>query len=213
VRNAVKGLIVELTGGIGSGKTAAANMFAERGAVLVDADAIAHELTVPGGAAMQAIEAEFGREVIAGSGALDRAAMRRLAFGDVSARARLEKILHPMIRKESEARVAAALSSSSAYVVLVIPLLVESGQAGSRGGRTLVVDCPESLQVERVMARNGLKADEVKAIMKAQASRTARLAVADDVILNDKGLAELREQVAVLHVKYSTLADKIGNGG
>lgn len=209
----MKGLIVELTGGIGSGKTAAADMFAELGAVLVDADAIAHELTVPGGAAMPAIEAEFGRKVIAESGALDRAAMRRLAFGDVSARARLEKILHPMIRKESEARVAAALLSSSAYVVLVIPLLVESGQARSRGGRTLVVDCPEPLQVERVMSRNGLKADEVKAIMKAQASRTARLAVADDVILNDRGLEELREQVAALHVKYSSLADKIRIGG
>jgi len=213
VRNTVKGLIVELTGGIGSGKTAAADMFAVRGAVLVDADAIAHELTVPGGAAMPAIEAEFGREVIAESGALDRAAMRRLAFGDVSARARLERILHPMIRNESEARVAAALNSAATYVVLVIPLLVESGQARSRGGRTLVVDCPESLQVERVMARNGLRADEVEAIMQAQASRAARLAVADDVILNDRGLEELREQVAALHVKYSTLADKIRNGG
>ncbi len=213
MQGAVKRLVVALTGGIGSGKTAAAEMFAQHGAAVVDVDQVAHELTAPGGMAMPAIEAAFGSDVIAADGSLDRAAMRRMVFADASARARLEVILHPMIRSASDARVEAALVAGAPYVILGIPLLVESRRVHDRSDRVLVVDCPEALQVARVTARSGITADEVAAIMAAQASRAERLAVADDVIVNDGDLARLQEQVAVLHVKYCSIVDKIRAGG
>ncbi len=202
--------VVGLTGGIGSGKSTVADLFVGHGAALVDTDAIAHELTAVGGAAMPILLAEFGPEVATAEGAMDRAAMRRLAFADRSARARLEAILHPLIRQVSAERCRAA---ASPYVILAVPLLVESGTYRQRCDRILVVDCPESLQIERVMARSGMGADEVKAIMAAQASRPQRLAAADDVVVNDAGRRELGAQVDALDKKYlMLLAEKVKAG-
>lgn len=195
--------IVGLTGGIGCGKTAVAEEFAARGITVVDTDAIAHELTGPGGEAMPALAAAFGAGIARPDGGLDRAAMRRLAFADPAARARLEAILHPLIRQAAEDRCRAA---PSPYAILAVPLLVEAGDYRKRCDRVLVVDCDEQLQVERVMLRNGLSADEVRAIMAAQAGRAERLAAADDVVRNDGGLAELGPRVAELHGLYATLA-------
>jgi dephospho-CoA kinase len=195
--------LVGLTGGIGSGKSAAASLFEELGAAVVDTDAIAHELTAPGGAAIESIRNAFGDEVIDARGALDRAAVRRQVFADASAKARLEAILHPMIRAEADRRSAAARAP---YVVLVVPLLVESGGYRSRVRRVAVVDCPEEVQVARVMTRSGLSAEEARAIMAAQVSREQRLAVADDVIDNGGDLAALRPQVEALHRRYLEMA-------
>ncbi|WP_150429820.1 dephospho-CoA kinase [Dechloromonas sp. CZR5] len=206
----MSGYIVGLTGGIGSGKTTVADLFVAHGAQLVDTDAIAHELTAPDGAAMPALIAEFGADIATGTGALDRVAMRRCVFSDPSARGRLEAILHPLIRTLSAERCQAA---SSPYAVLAVPLLVESGSYRERCDRIVVVDCPESLQVDRVMARNGMAREEVLAIMAAQATRPQRLAVADDVVLNDEGHDKLVRQVAELHQKYLLLsAEKVKAG-
>lgn len=196
-------LIIGLTGGIGSGKSAAADCFAVLGAALVDTDRIAHQLTAPGGAAMAALEGAFGAGVIGPDGALNRPAMRALAFEDPAARERLEAILHPLIRVESERQCAAARTP---YVLLVVPLLIESGSFRQRVARVCVVDCPEEVQVARVMQRSGLQAEQVRAIMAVQASRAARLAAGDDVIDNSGSLRALQEQVGVLHQAYLALA-------
>jgi dephospho-CoA kinase len=209
----MKGLLVGLTGGIGSGKSAAADRFAQLGAAVIDADAIAHELTGCNGAAMPAIEQAFGAEVLATDGSLDRAAMRRLVFAAPARRVQLEAILHPMIRAASAQRCDAAWAASAPYVIMVVPLLVESENNQKRFHRIVVVDCPESLQIKRVMARNGLTEPEVKAIMAAQASRQQRLNAADDVIVNDADLGSLQAQVSALHVTYCLLADEIHSGG
>ncbi|HEX6733720.1 MAG TPA: dephospho-CoA kinase [Azonexus sp.] len=198
----MSGYVVGLTGGIGSGKSRVAELFVERGAALVDTDAIAHELTGPGGAAMPALQAEFGRQIADARGALDRTAMRQQVFADPHSRQRLEAILHPLIRQLSAERCRAA---TAPYVILAVPLLVESGTYRDRCNRILVVDCPEELQIARVMARNGLSADAVRAIMAAQATRAERLAVADDVVLNDGDLAALAAQVDTLNLKYLRL--------
>ena len=195
--------VVGLTGGIGSGKSAAADCFAAHGIAVVDTDAIAHRLTAAGGAAMPALIAEFGSEIANIDGALDRACMRRLVFADPEARGRLEGILHPMIREHAAADCRAA---TSPYVILAVPLLVESGTYRERCRRIVVVDCPESLQISRVMTRNGLPEAEVRAIMAAQATRAQRLAAADDVVTNDGDLAHLEAQVIELHRKYLQLA-------
>lgn len=202
--------VVGLTGGIGSGKSMVADLFVAQGAALVDTDAIAHELTGPGGNAMPALIAAFGPEVVRGDGAMDRAAMRRLVFADPSAKGRLEGILHPMIRQLSAER---CRSATCPYVILAVPLLVESGSYRERCDRILVVDCPESLQIERVMARNGMAEEEVRAIMAAQASRAQRLAIADDVVLNDGERTKIYPQVFALHQKYLLLsAEKVKAG-
>ena len=195
--------VVGLSGGIGSGKSAAAHLFAELGARVVDTDAIAHELTAPGGAAIEPIRSAFGRDTIAADGSLDRAAMRRLVFEDAAAKAQLEAILHPMIRIEADAR---CMQSTAPYVVLVVPLLVETAYYRGRLERVLVVDCDEETQVSRTVARSGIPAEQVRAIMAAQASRAQRLDVADDVIDNNGDLAQLREQVLRLHASYMTRA-------
>jgi dephospho-CoA kinase len=194
--------IVGLTGGIGSGKSAAAECFAALGAAIVDTDAIAHELTGPGGAAMAAIEAEFGKAVVAVDGRLDRALMRRLAFDDPGVRQRLEGILHPLIRAQAELRCHAALASGVPYVVLVVPLLVEAGDYRHRVDRVVVVDCDDEARIARVMARSGLTRAEVERIMGAQISREERLAAADDVIDNGGTLDDLARQVADLNHGY-----------
>ena len=144
---------VGLTGGIGSGKSVAARMFGELGAAVVDTDAIAHELTRPGGRAMAAIRRGFGAEYIAAGGGLDRARMRRLVFRDAGAKKRLEAILHPLIRRRSRARIAAARRP---YVLIVVPLLLETGAYSDLIDRVLVVDCDEERQIARAMARSGL---------------------------------------------------------
>jgi len=203
----VSTFVVGLTGGIGSGKSTVADLFVDRGAALVDTDAIAHQLTAVGGGAMPALIREFGAEVATATGALDRPAMRQRAFADPSARARLEAILHPLIRQVSAER---CQSAATPYVILAVPLLVESGTYRERCDRILVVDCPESLQVERVVARNGMSPAEVRAIMAAQVSRQQRLAAADDVVGNDGDRARLADQVDALHLKYLALsAEKV----
>ena len=198
--------VVGLTGGIGSGKSRVADLFVEHGAALVDTDVIAHELTGPGGGAMPELIAAFGSGIADGQGALDRAAMRQRVFAAPEERQRLEAILHPLIRRLADARCRAA---AAPYVILAVPLLIESGSYRQRCNRMLVVDCPEELQIARVMARNGLSADEVRAIMAAQATRQQRLAAADDVIANDSDLATLAQRVSALHDKYLVLLAEI----
>jgi dephospho-CoA kinase len=191
--------IVGLTGGIGSGKSAAAARFAERGAEVVDTDAIAHELTGPGGSAITTIATVFGPGILTADGALDRVAMRQRVFADPAERQRLEAILHPMIRAESDRRVAATLSD---YVILMVPLLVESGDYRQRVQRIAVVDCQRETQIQRVMARNGMSRDDVERILAVQASREQRLAVADDVIDNDGCLERMHARVDGLDAVY-----------
>jgi len=191
--------VVGLTGGIGSGKSLIANMFADRGASIVDTDQIAHALTGPNGAAMPDILAEFGAQMADSHGAMDRAKMRELVFREPAAKRRLEAILHPMIR---DATLAAAADASGDYVMLAIPLLVESGTWKQRVNRVLVIDCPEEIQVARVMARNGLAEDQVRAIIASQVPRAVRLAAADDVIDNGGRIEALTPQVDRLHGFY-----------
>jgi dephospho-CoA kinase len=194
--------VVGLTGGIGSGKTAAADEFGRLGAAVVDTDAIAHELTEPGGAALAGIEKLFGRTFLDAAGAMDRKKMRDHVFADPAAKRALEALLHPMIREQSARRIAAARAP---YVVHVVPLLIESPDYRSRVDRVLVIDAPEELQVERVRLRSGHSEAEVRTIVSAQATRAQRLAAADDVIENRGTIDALREQVAALHRKYLEL--------
>ena len=200
--------VVGLTGGIGSGKSAVARLFAERGITVVDTDAIAHALTAPGGAAMPAIRAEFGDEAADADGALERTAMRAMVFADPSARTRLEAILHPLIRSQSERQLAAD-PANAPYAILMVPLLVESGNYRKRVDRVAVVDCSETTQIDRVMRRNGLSRSDTERILEAQATRAERLAAADDVINNDGALAELPAQVERLHRHYLTLSRRL----
>ena len=194
---------VGLTGGIGCGKSTVADMFAALGAAIIDTDQIAHALTAPHGAAMPALLAEFGVEFATPEGALDRAKMRALVFSDGTARARLEAILHPRIR---DATAAAAAIATGDYVIFVVPLLIESGTWRERVTRVLAIDCPEALQVARVMSRSGLTEPQVRAIMAAQVTREQRRAAADDIIVNDDGLDALRPQVELLHAMYLSLS-------
>lgn len=197
------GLCVGLTGGIGSGKTSVSRLFAELGAGVVDTDEISHQLTAPNGAAMAAIRRAFGDEFVTANGALDRAAMRALIFTDHTAKTRLEAILHPMIRALALKAVA---QSDAPYVVLVVPLLLETGSYRKVVQRVLVVDCDERLQIARTMQRAALTEEQVRAIMTSQLSRTERLAEADDIIDNNDGLGDLRQQVKALHQAYLALA-------
>jgi dephospho-CoA kinase len=194
--------VVGLTGGIGSGKSAAADEFARLGASVVDTDAIAHELTQAGGAALPQIEQLFGSEFIR-EGRMDRQRMRQHVFADPAAKLTLEGLLHPLIREESRRRIAAA---TGPYAVHVVPLLIESADYRQRVDRVLVVDAPEAVQVARVHARSKLPEEEVRTIIRTQAAREARLAAADDVIDNAGSLEALRNQVAALHQKYLQLA-------
>lgn len=197
--------IVGLTGGIGSGKSTVADCFASLGVAVVDTDVIAHELTGANGAAMQDIRAAFGESVLLSDGGLDRAAMRRLVFSDASAKSRLEAIIHPLIRRESEVRCWSA--AGAPYVVLVVPLLIESDAYRERVDRILVVDCDEELQIARVAARSGLSDQEVRAIIATQASREQRLLAADDVLFNTAGRESLNDQVIALHQRYLKLTE------
>ena len=195
--------VVGLTGGIGSGKSAVADELARLGATVVDTDVIARELTDAGGAALPQIQSHFGQAFITPGGAMDRDAMRKRVFSDPAAKLALEKLLHPMIRAEADRRIAAARGP---YVVYVVPLLIETGGSRDRVQRILVVDAPESLQVERVRARSGLSDKEIRSIIAQQAARQTRLAAADDVIENSGSLDALRKQVAALDARYRKMA-------
>jgi dephospho-CoA kinase len=173
---------VGLTGGIGSGKSFVADRFAAHGVPIVDTDAIAHRITAAHGVAMPAIAREFGTSFVAADGSLDRARMRELVFSDETARRRLEAITHPLIRAETEREWQQA---AGPYVMVVVPLLIESGIWKKRVDRVLVVDCSVDTQIERVMRRNAFSRAQVLAIIARQATREARLAAADDVIVND----------------------------
>jgi dephospho-CoA kinase len=194
---------VGLTGGIASGKSSAAALFEELGAAVVDTDAIAHELTRPGTSAMAAIRDAFGPAYLAADGSLERAKMRQLVFSDPAAKAKLEAILHPLIRERARARIAAA---QQPYVIVVVPLLVETDAYRDLIERTLVVDCREELQVARAMQRSQLKESEVRAILAAQLPRTERLGRADDVVDNNGDIEALRQQIQKLHAKYLAFA-------
>lgn len=197
-------LRIGLTGGIGSGKSAVADLLAAQGAAIVDADALAHQLTAPGGLAMPALVQAFGAGICNAQGALDRTVMRDLAFRDPQARMQLESILHPLI---GAAMRDAASNAKGDYLVFVVPLLVEQlNRWRPQIDHLCVVDCPEALQIARVRARSGLTPETIAAILAAQATRAQRLAVADDVIDNSTDLQHLALQVEALHAKYAALA-------
>lgn len=191
--------VVGLTGGIGSGKSTVADLFAELGAAVIDTDAIAHQLTASGGAVLREIHAQFGNAVMQADGTLNRAALRRRIFSDAAARRQLEAIIHPRIKQQVEQALATV---TAPYALIVIPLLVETGGYREMLNRVLVVDCPEDMQVARVMARSGLSRDELSAILAVQASRDRRLAAADDVVVNTASIEALRDQVTALHRHY-----------
>lgn len=195
--------VVGLTGGIGCGKSAAADEFARLGAAVVDTDAIAHELTRSGGAAIADVRRLFGDRYIDSQGAMDRAGIRTLVFSDAAAKLRLERLLHPMIRAESERRIAAA---NAPYVVHVVPLLLESPDYRQRVARVLMVDCAPQEQVARVRRRSGLGDEEIRRIIDTQTPREERLAAADDVIDNSGSIDALHKQVGALHSRYLALA-------
>jgi len=198
-------LVIALTGGIGSGKSSVANILAELGAAVIDTDEIAHDLTAAGQPGARAIAQEFGAGYLDAGGALDRKRMRELVFSDAAAKQKLETLLHPMIRAEVAdriARVTAITSSRPPYIVLVVPLLIETGAYRKLAQRVLVVDSDEQQQVARVMRRSQLTPAAVAAIMANQASREERLRHADDIVRNDGDLATLRASVEALHQKY-----------
>lgn len=187
---------VGLTGGIGSGKSTVLQTLADMGATVVDADAISRAVTGPGGAAIEGIAQRFGTDFITADGALNRARMREHAYADPLARRQLEAIIHPLVGQESARQVRDAMAAGSRCVVFDIPLLVESGRWRAQVDRVMVIDCLPETQVARVVARSGLKADDVGAIMAAQATRAQRLAAADLVIWNEAlSLDELAAQV------------------
>jgi dephospho-CoA kinase len=194
---------VGLTGGIGSGKSTVAQFFQSLSVPIIDTDAISRALTAPGGAAINAIKNTLGPEFIASDSGLDRAKARQRVFSDPNVKRTLEEILHPMIRANVDSQIAA---SNAEYVVLDIPLLVESRAYHERIKRVVVVDCDEDLQIARTMSRSKLTIAEVKTIMAAQATRADRLRHADDIILNERGLDSLFQSVVVVDQRLRALA-------
>jgi dephospho-CoA kinase len=192
---------VGLTGGIASGKTTVARLFEALGVPVIDTDQLAREVVAPGQPLLTQIAKRFGAAVLQADGSLDRAALRAIVFSDPGARADLERLTHPAIRSLLAERSAAA---GGDYQIHVIPLLVET--AGRQNlDRVLLVDCSEELQIRRLQARDGSTLEQARKILEAQASRAARLAVADDVIVNEGELAPVRDQVAALHLRYRNL--------
>lgn len=198
----MRGFRVGLTGGIASGKSTVASLFAALGVPIIDTDVIAREVVAPGTSLLARIAEELGPGVLAEDGSLNRSRVRDLVFSDPAARVALEALTHPAIRAEMERQ---ADATAAAYSMLAIPLLVEKGSR-SVVDRVLVVDCDEELQIRRLQARDGSTLDQAQAILAAQATRKARLAAADDVIRNDGDLHTLRDQVATLHARYLELA-------
>ena len=195
---------VALTGGIASGKSTVADLFAALGIPVIDTDVIAREVVEPGQPALTAVVQAFGSDVLDPDGRLDRRRLREIIFSDATARARLEAILHPAIRAEME-RQSVAAAQAGPYQVLVIPLLAEGGRR-DHVDRVLVVDTPETVQVERLMARDAVTREQAEASLRAQAQRATRLSIADDVVKNTGRIEDLREQVAALHERYVKLA-------
>lgn len=205
-------LKIGLTGGIGSGKSRVADYFQSWGASVVDTDAIAHSLTAPGGRAIEAIRGEFGDATIAPDGSMNRQAMRDLVFQDAGARLRLEAILHPMIGEVTREQ---AEQARGCYLVFVVPLLIESGRWRDKVDRICVVDCDPATQIARVRARSGLTQEAIERIMSVQVSREARLAAADDIVLNDGAttLHELEARSRALHDGWCKLAARQDSTG
>lgn len=198
----MKTLRIGLTGGIASGKSTVAELFAARGVPVIDTDQIAREVVEPGQPPLERLVERFGTGILTPDGHLDRPKLREIVFSDPKARTDLEALTHPAIGTAVEALAAAA---GGPYQILVIPLLVEKGLT-ARVDRVLVVDCPEALQLERLQQRDGSTSQQARAMLNAQTSRTARLKAAHDVIHNESDLAALREQVATLHQRYLELA-------
>jgi dephospho-CoA kinase len=196
-------LRVGLTGGIGSGKSAVANVLGDLGAVIIDTDVISHEITNRSGLAISAIRQEFGEGMISADGSLDRPKMRALIFDDPLQKLALENITHPLIRKIAEEKARAALQHNSPYIVFVVPLLIESGQwlgqVPKKIDYVVVVDCSEDQQLLRVQSRSNLDQLSIQKIMATQVKREDRLAVADYVIENNGSLIELEKKAAQLH--------------
>ena len=193
---------VALTGGIASGKSTVADLFAALGVPVIDTDVIARQVVEPGQPALAKISATFGPDVLDADGRLDRRRMRERIFADHGAKRRLEAILHPAIRAEMEQQ---SMAAQGPYQVLVIPLLTEGGRR-DHVDRVLLVDVPEELQIQRLMMRDGVSHEQAQASLNAQATRAQRLALADDVIRNTGRVDDLRAQVAELHGKYLRLA-------
>lgn len=199
-------LVVGLTGGIGSGKSAVTAEFERLGVPVVDADIVAREVVLPGTDGLREVVEAFGEDVLGADGMIDRAELRRRVFEDETKRERLESILHPKIRD----RISQQLDAVTApYCILCVPLLVER-QGYETVDRVLVIDCNEETQIERVMSRDNLTRPQVEAIMRSQATREQRLAIADDVIDNSRGLDALRAPIAALHAKFTDIAENPG---
>lgn len=198
-------LIIGLTGGIGSGKTSATRFFAAEGIAIIDADTIAHELTGAQGDAIPNIKKYFGVDFITKNGKLNREKMKNRIFSDINSRKKLEEILHPLIQTEVMHRIETA---SSPYIIVVAPLLLETGDYCETVTRILVVDCNEEYQISRTVSRDGLSKEEVRTIMATQKSRQERLNQADDVIVNDTDISSLQEKVKLQHNIYLSLLQK-----
>ena len=192
--------VVALTGGIGCGKSAAAQVFVSLGVPVVDVDVISHQLTAAGAPLVQQIAAQFGPAYVTAEQALNRPMMRELVFNDARARERLNSILHPAIHEEALKQLAP--QSDAPYQVLVIPLLFESNRYQQAIHHILLIDCDEALQVERVMQRSGLSHAQVGNILRAQVSRQQRIDGADSIIVNDGDLQSLQQKIADFHKNY-----------
>ena len=195
-------LLVGLTGGIASGKTLVTDYFKSFGALIIDADLLAREVVVPGSPGLETLSAHFGPTILADDGTLDRAALRHIVFADPAELDFLDQTLHPLIRQSSDERIADAGKEGHAYVIYAVPLLLETRQQ-NRFDRIVVIDVPESVQLQRLLARDGSTETEARAILAAQTDREHRLAIADDIIDNAGTKAETRAQVSQLHRQYS----------
>jgi dephospho-CoA kinase len=197
-------LRIGLTGGIASGKSTVTQRFTELGVPVIDADLASRAVVAPGTPGLAQVIKRFGSGVIDANGELDRGALRRLIFNDSASRRDLEAILHPLIRAYMDER---AATVDGPYIVMAIPLLIESGAPRERVDRVLVVDAEEAVQLQRLMARDGSSADQARAILASQASRSARLQAADDVLLNTGSVTDLRQAVDILHQRYLGLSN------
>ena len=195
-------LIIGLTGGIGSGKTSATRLFTAEGVSVIDTDVISHEFTKPQGIAIPSIQKSFGNNFITADGELNRKKMRSLIFSDFDSKKQLEEILHPLIQDEVMRRIEII---SSPYIIIVVPLLLETGSYSEAVTRILVIDCNEETQITRTVSRGELNEQEVRAIMSTQISRQKRLNQANDVIVNNADISHLKSQVKIQHNKYLSL--------
>jgi dephospho-CoA kinase len=200
--------LIGLTGGIGAGKTAVSNLLGGLGAGIIDTDLISHQITAPGGNAIPLITQEFGADFIDPKGALNRAKMRALVFADPGARQALEKITHPLIQQETVKQAFVLAKSGAPYLVFVVPLLIESKSWTNLIDYLVVVDCPEEIQIQRVMHRNNMARSDVENILKAQTDRKARLAAANAIIENHSSMDELKSEVLKLHQKLLKILEE-----